>query len=151
VKPFRKRRRGSEGVRIRAAITAIASVVVGSMSLVVIGRAALAGSDKPVSFQHDIQPIFDEHCVVCHQTGAENGGLNLEDGKSLSFLKNVHSTESGLLRIAPGDGAHSYLLHKIKGTQVQAGGSGAQMPLGGPALSPEEIQVIEKWIQSEAP
>jgi mono/diheme cytochrome c family protein len=135
-------------VKALAIAATVASVASGLISLGA-GSTALGGSAKAVDFEHDIQPIFDEHCAVCHQTGSENAGLNLESGNSRSSLINVRSTESALARVAPGDPAHSYLLHKIKGTQIQAGGSGVQMPLGGPPLSPEEIQLIENWIESK--
>ena len=98
----------------------------------------------------DVQPIFNTSCVVCHQ-GAGQAGLTLEPGKSYSNLVNVPSTESPLKRVVPGASDQSYLLAKLSGTQVQVGGSGAQMPFGAPPLSQAQISVIQQWIQLGAP
>ncbi len=61
--------------------------------------------------------------------GAENAGLALEAGRSLTALVGVQSTESKLLRISPGEPDKSYLIQKLKGTQLNVGGQGKQMPL----------------------
>ena len=52
----------------------------------------------------------------------------------------------GILRVAVGDPANSYLIQKLEGTA----GSGAQMPLGGPALSRSSVDVIRQWITDGA-
>ena len=61
-------------------------------------------------FIGQVQPILDEHCVICHMTGAENGGLALESGRSQAGLVGAPSSESKLLRVRPGEPAASYLL-----------------------------------------
>lgn len=103
-----------------------------------------------VSFEQRIQPIFDDHCVICHMTGSENAGLNLERGMALSQLVGIPSTESKLPRVSPGGAANSYLLAKLRGTFLQLGGNGARMPLGGPQLDEADINLIEQWISAGA-
>jgi hypothetical protein len=119
-------------------------------TVVTIGRA-----DEPakVSFKNDLQPIFNAQCVFCHVTGAENGGLNLSRSASYKNLVGVPSTESPLQRIAPGNPDQSYLFHKINGTHVSVGGSGASMPITDPPRLLEESQraMIRAWIELGAP
>ena len=104
-----------------------------------------------VSYSRDIQPIFNNYCVVCHQ-GAGQAGLELEPNASYSKLVGVPSTESSTqLRVKAGAPDQSYLLAKLNGTQVQAGGSGAQMPFGAAPLSQAQISLIQQWIAAGAP
>lgn len=107
-----------------------------------------------VSFAAQIQPLFDARCVVCHQYGAAQAGLSLEEGDAHRNLVGVASTESKLLRVAPGEPEQSYLLHKLRGTHVSVGGTGARMPLadnGAAPLSDAEQALIVTWIEQGAP
>ena len=104
-----------------------------------------------VSFSRDIQPIFNNYCVVCHQ-GVGQAGLTLEPAVSYSKLVGVSSTESSTeLRVKAGSPDQSYLMAKLTGTQVQAGGSGAQMPFNAPPLAQTQINLIQQWISAGAP
>jgi cytochrome c553 len=105
-----------------------------------------------VSFSRDIQPIFNSYCVVCH-AGAGQAGLTLEPASAYSNLVGVPSTEStnGELRVKAGTPDQSYLLAKVNGTQIAAGGKGGQMPLGATPLSAAQISLIQQWIAAGAP
>lgn len=104
----------------------------------------------PVSFRQDLQPILTGRCVACHVTGAENAGLNLARSVARRNLVGAASTESPLMRVAPGDPEASYLLHKLRGTQGSVGGSGALMPLAdSPKAQPldaQQIDLFRRWI-----
>lgn len=113
----------------------------------VVARAA--GTPGSVSFKADVQPILDENCVACHQSGSPAQGLALEDGKSWKALVRAPSRESKLMLVAPGDPDGSYVVHKLEGTQGHLG-AGAQMPLGDP-ISPAKVAIIRHWIASGAP
>lgn len=117
--------------------------VVGALTM----AALVAGqASQTVSFDRDIQSLFNAQCVFCHMTGAESGGLNLEPGLAYENLVNVKSGQSDLVRVAPNDPDASYLLHKLQGTHVNAGGSGSQMPLGGMPWSETELNLVRQWI-----
>jgi len=103
-----------------------------------------------ISLSHDIQPIFNQNCVVCHQGNQPPGGLSLQAGSAYNNLVNVKSTESPLMRVMPGHPEQSYLINKLLGIQVQAGGSGAQMPFDSPPLTQSQIDLIEQWITEGA-
>jgi uncharacterized membrane protein len=108
-------------------------------------------SSSGVSYSNNIQPLFNTNCVVCHQ-GAGQGGLTLEPNKSYSNLVGVQSTESSIeLRVKAGAPDQSYLLAKLNGTQVQAGGSGVQMPYGAAPLTQAQTNLIQQWISQGAP
>ena len=53
-------------------------------------------------------------------------------------------------RIDPGDSTNSYVMHKLDGTHVAAGGSGGQMPLSGCCLDETTRDNIRAWIDGGA-
>lgn len=115
-----------------------------------------AGSNSPQSvakspsFAKDVQPIFNDNCVACHQTGSAQQALILEPGKSFAAIMGVKSKESASLLVDPGKANRSYLLLKLNGKQQEVGGTGAQMPLGD-ALTPAQISTVQRWIDAGAP
>ena len=44
------------------------------------------GPRRGFSFDNEIQPIFDEKCIDCHDGGANSGGLDLRQGKAYANL-----------------------------------------------------------------
>jgi hypothetical protein len=110
-----------------------------------------------LSFEGDIQPIFDRSCALpdCHGDPEEfaGEGLVLKPGKSYDLLVNVHASQvrSGdVLRVEPGNPDRSYLVAKIRGTHTQLGGRGAPMPLDG-SLPEGDLEKIVQWIMAGAP
>jgi len=109
------------------------------------------------TFAKDIQKkIFDSTCATpsCHGAGAASAGLDLSDGAAYSNLVGVPAANeaaraAGLLRVAPGDPDHSYLLLKLEGTL--AAGEGVPMPLVGGPLPASAIDTIRRWIAAGAP
>ena len=77
-----------------------------------------------------------------------NAGLDLRAATGFASLVNTPSSQTALLRVAPGDPEASYLIHKVDG---RAGIVGSRMPQGGPFLSTEQIDVIRSWITAGAP
>ena len=127
------------------------AVAAALMALAPAAMAADAGA-APVSFKTDLQPILDSHCVFCHVTGAENGGLNLGRRVSYDSLM-AASTQAPLARVTPNDAEKSYLIHKLRGTQLTVGGNGNPMPMSDPPrlLEPKQLDLFVRWIQSGAP
>ncbi|ETI65761.1 hypothetical protein C100_00235 [Sphingobium sp. C100] len=102
------------------------------------------------NFDRDIQPIFDANCVACHQSEGASGKLNLESGAAYGAVVSVRSGESPLLYVMPGRADQSYLIRKVEGTHVEAGGSGERMPLTGP-LDARSIATLRDWVRAGAP
>jgi anaerobic magnesium-protoporphyrin IX monomethyl ester cyclase len=106
----------------------------------------------PVSYARDIEPAFQAECATpqCHSAQTKASGLGLEKDSSYTGIVNVRSRQVPAMNlITPGDPAHSYLIHKLRGTQASVGGSGVQMPTGGTA-DPTLINNVETWTEQGA-
>jgi hypothetical protein len=86
-------------------------------------------------------------CSSCHNGVGTTlpGAMNLTTQlASYNALVGMFSLEQPtVLRVSPGNPATSYLIQKLQGG---VGITGQQMPLGGPFLTPAQIQMIGKWI-----
>ena len=91
--------------------------------------------------------IFTPRCASCHGALAP-GGLDLRAANAFANLVNSPSTQTTLMRVAPGDPDASYLVHKLDGRSSIVG---SRMPQGGPFLSTTEINVVRAWITAGAP
>ncbi len=117
-----------------------------------------------VSLSADIQPIFNANCIRCHSGAGAPLGLDLSEGFSFDNLVNQSSVEFvGHMRVKPSDsrtpcetglgsGEGSVLVEKIAGCPDTPGvpSFGGLMPLGGPFLNNEEINLIKEWIDEGA-
>jgi mono/diheme cytochrome c family protein len=90
-------------------------------------------SGQLLTWEQDVFPIFQKHCLLCH--GA-SGGYSM--GTKESALAGGRSGRA----IIPGDAQNSLLHRLLKG----AVGSTPQMPLGQPPLPTELIEIISDWI-----
>jgi hypothetical protein len=106
----------------------------------------------PTSLANDIQPIFDEHCIVCHQSPGPPEDLDLTSGNTYANTVNVDSNQSAYKLILPMATLESYLVAKILGIHDSPpfDGSGQQMPLGGDPLGFQDANTIFKWIDEGA-
>lgn len=104
-----------------------------------------------VSYRQDVLPIFRTTCVMCHQDLGAMGGLSLTSPSPAAQLVNVPSSESPLLRIAPGKPELSYLVRKVEATHVAAPGAGLAMPIGQAPLTKTELGTLRRWISQGAP
>jgi hypothetical protein len=76
--------------------------------------------------------------------------MSLIPSTAYEALVGIKSNESPLERVKPGAPEQSYLVKKLNGQQVEAGGSGAQMPFGTEPLDPELRARIVRWIEEGA-
>jgi Protein of unknown function (DUF1549)/Protein of unknown function (DUF1553)/Planctomycete cytochrome C len=89
------------------------------LALVTISRPAVArptansklppAATRPVDFEKDIRPIFQERCYSCHGPDQQESGLRLDDA--------VHALKGGELGAAyvPGNSAESPMVRYISG------------------------------------
>jgi hypothetical protein len=136
----------------------IALIAITSLMLVTINLACSSSpatspttTNTGVSLKNNVQPIFSESCIFCHQGSNPPGGLSLEPAVVYNELVNATSTESSLVLVKPGAPDNSYLINKLNGTQVTVGGSGDQMPFGRQPLPQTQIDLISQWISEGAP
>jgi hypothetical protein len=113
------------------------------------------GSGTASGFDAIQSSIFDIHCLnACHNSATGAGNLVLEAGTSYANLVNVPAanfaaSQAGLLRVAPGNLANSFLLTKL--TMTAASQFGSPMPLSPPLLSAADVALIRDWILAGAP
>jgi mono/diheme cytochrome c family protein len=97
----------------------------------------VAADSKPVSFAHDVLPVFQASCAGCHQPGKLKGGLDLT-----TFEGVTKGGKKGASYKA-GDPGHSFIIDQISGDSPE-------MPNKGDPLSKSEIDVIARWIKEGA-
>jgi hypothetical protein len=92
------------------------------------------GGGNGISFTQDVMPILQGHCVICHSPPDPQDNFDLSTYAALM--------ESG--NVEPFDPDDSELVEYIEGTRDP------RMPLGGPYLAQETINVIRQWIEEGA-
>jgi mono/diheme cytochrome c family protein len=103
-----------------------------SATLAVSGDA-LSGD---VSFANDVLPIFESRCFSCH------GGDKTEKGLDLKTYDSVMLGSQNGAVISVGNADNSPLFMAV---------SSGKMPRRGPKLTPQQLDLIKKWINSGAP
>lgn len=101
--------------------------------------SSTGGAQQPVSFKNNIAPIFENHCVECHQPGGrgyEASGLDLRSYEGL-----MRGTRFGPV-VVPGDVFSSNLVRIVQG-QVA---SQIRMPYQHPPLSESQTLAIQRWV-----
>ena len=96
------------------------------------------------------EQIYSVSCATsnCHTGANPPDGLDLSSGQAYSNTVGVQSVQMpSLLRIDPNDPDNSYLIRKIEGNGIVAN----RMPLGAPALSQEQIDLVRAWVSDGAP
>ncbi len=103
------------------------------------------------------EKYFKKSCAFggCHDSGSQEGGLDLESAGLHARLVNVPAADGkagprGKLRVVPGDAANSYLLQKLEGTMARDEGN--MMPDGtDEPIDPEcRIRMVREWITAGA-
>lgn len=111
------------------------------------------GEPTTPTLAEDVQPIFDEHCLLgCHEPDGEWGFLLDLSGNAYAAVVGVPAPQfPAMSLIEPGEPEKSYLWHKLSGTQASIGGSGLAMPKArsgqeATVLTSEQLDTIEQWI-----
>ncbi|HET6882679.1 MAG TPA: DUF1549 domain-containing protein, partial [Pirellulales bacterium] len=104
-------------------------------ALVVTCTSAVIADDG--FFRDQVAPIFESHCVRCHQGQDAKGGLALTSQQSLA-----KGGESGPT-IVPAKADESLLVEYISGERPE-------MPKGAPPLSAQQVEIIRRWIDEGA-
>jgi WD40 repeat protein len=94
-----------------------------------------------VSFYRDVRPIFQDRCQGCHQPAKSLGGLAMTGYAAIK-----KGGDSGSAGFVPGKPDESELLSQV----LPAGDAPPAMPKGGPALKPDQTDLIRRWIAEGA-
>ena len=91
-----------------------------------------------IDYNNEIQPIFDNSCMPCHQGNNPSGGLDL------SSYENVMAGGNSGPAIIPGDLGQSLLWQEVASGSMP--NNTANNFLGISDLSQQELQTIASWI-----
>ena len=134
--------------------------VILSYSLVGCGGSSDSNCDFDSTFEAIQSQIFDaKGCTsaACHGKADDPaGGLDLREGFALESLVRIRGQAGPMDLVVPGDQDRSLLYLKLAaktlGTDLPDGIVGDPMPFGDglPALSEDELAVLETWIRAGA-
>lgn len=106
------------------------------ISTLVLAVFAGVGLGQDLSFEKSVLPIFQAKCLNCHGEKRQRAGLDLRSKAAL-----VKGGESGTA-LKPGALKESLLWEKIRTDE---------MPEGKVKLTPQEKDLIRRWIEAGAP
>lgn len=101
-------------------------------------NAMAVAADAP-DYPRDIKPLLADKCVRCHGHKAPQATLRL-DSRAGALL----GGDSGPA-IVPEKSSESRLIHAVTGSN-----GASKMPPEGPPLSPEQIDLLKRWIDAGA-
>jgi mono/diheme cytochrome c family protein len=101
-------------------------------SLIALNATGTQAAESPIDFARDVAPIFQAHCLRCHQPSHKLGELSLATSEDL--------TKAGFL--VSGKPIESYLLEVVSA----AAGAPPKMPKEGAPLSAAQVDVLRRWI-----
>jgi hypothetical protein len=108
------------------------------MALGACGAGSTHGAGP--NFVDLIQPILERNCLRCHNPDKAKGGLSMD-----SYAAMIEGGDTGAA-IVPGDIAQSELLVRIHLRPIDEG----VMPDEGQALTPEEVGLLDAWVDAGA-
>jgi hypothetical protein len=120
--------------RLWFALTSVA----GGIAFVWPGQLASQPATGLIDYTREVHGVLAAKCLVCHSQEKRSGGL------SLATYEDVLNGGRSGAAVKPGNSGGSLLVERITGS------GGARMPLGGPALSAEEIGILTTWIDQGA-
>ena len=107
------------------------------LSALLLAAAALPAA---VSFESEVKPIFEKHCVECHGPKKQKSDFRLDDREVA-----LHGGESHAPNILPGKPAESPLLKFVTTADRDT-----RMPPKGERLNPAEVDKLKRWIAEGA-
>lgn len=111
-------------------------LVLWSLGPAMIGKSGAAASSADWAA---VNAVFVERCVMCHSAHGASRGLRLD-----SYEAAVAGSDRGAVLVA-GDPAGSELIRRLRGESLP------RMPLLSYPLSPEQIDLIARWIEAGLP
>ena len=122
------------------------------VAMLLMVTAGLAACDKAeqeqpqiprVTYVHDVDPIIQTHCVVCHMAGRQGA---MESGLLMDSYESLMKGSSFGPVINPGSAMTSSLYVLLTGKARLT----VSMPHGKEPLTANEIETIRAWIEGGA-
>ena len=102
-------------------------------------------ADEPVDFARDVRPILSDNCYACHGNDTRQNKASLRlDIREGTFGE----LPTGNRAVVPGEPGRSQLIWRVTAEDPDD-----RMPPreSGKSLSPEEIDVLQRWVEQGAP
>ena len=106
-------------------------------ALLLLAYAALHAA---VSFETEVKPIFEKHCIECHGPKKQKSEFRLDDREVA-----LHGGESHAPNILPGKADESPLLKFVTTANRET-----RMPPKGDRLTAAEVDTLKRWIAEGA-
>jgi mono/diheme cytochrome c family protein len=103
-------------------------------------RIGTAEADAPPSLARDVEPLFKQQCVLCHNEGLAQAGLRL-DSREMALKGGVSGPA-----LVPGNASASLIVKRLLGTD-----GGIRMPQNMEPWPTERIALVRRWIDEGAP
>jgi WD40 repeat protein len=126
------RARTGRGER-RARLVSLAARVTVALFTLPAGAVGAEKAEKPVSFYHEVVPLFKRSCTGCHHPGKLKGQLDMTSYQAL-----LKGGKHGAGFVA-GKPKESILIEEISGDEPS-------MPKEGDPLTKAEVALMERWI-----
>ena len=101
--------------------------------------AAPAQAAAPVSYYNEVRPVIQRYCSGCHQPASKMSDLVLTEYTGI--LKGGKKHGSAIAKGAPDT---SPLVRSVNGALEP------RMPLGGPNLPDEAVELLARWVREGA-
>ncbi|HIG11931.1 MAG: PSD1 and planctomycete cytochrome C domain-containing protein [bacterium] len=111
------------------------------LSLLLLALAAPEARDDSVSYDRDIAPIFEAHCVECHGEEKQKAGLRLDSSRAA-----LAGSDQGEFAVIVAAQVGDSLLYEL----VTATDEDERMPPKGAALGEQQLDLLRRWIDSGA-
>jgi cytochrome c553 len=117
----------------------VAGVLLATLLLTLLStQSATPAPAPPISFDKDVKPVLEQHCLSCHGETMQSGKFDLRS-RDNALKGGARGSD-----ILPGDAAASRLYRRIAGLERPS------MPAQAEPLSAEQIAAIKQWIDEGA-
>jgi hypothetical protein len=111
-----------------------------AISFNILSAMAILAAERPVSFNRDIKPIVAGKCYACHGPDAKErkAELRLDQGEAAHASGALQADKEGVIKII---------------ARITSNDPELRMPPASskkPALTPEEIELIKRWVAQGA-
>jgi hypothetical protein len=118
----------------------LTSALVIALISLIPGVSSAPALGAPIDFRRDIEPIFVKRCSECHGPDLQKAKLRLD--RKAEALK---GGKSGKPLLIPGRSAESELIARVTATDPDD-----VMPAKGERLTPDQIDLLKRWIDEGA-
>lgn len=125
-------------------LTSVNSLFQCAGSIAVVLLALTASAQETISYEKQILPLWDAHCMDCHGADDADGGLALD-----TFAALMKGGEEGVSIVA-GKADDSLLVKFLEGRSGRGGKNEFMPPGKRDKLKGEEIALIKAWINAGA-